>query len=137
MAPIKPWNCNNKCRSHCCSDIFIRLTPETKQRYLSFGCIFHNPKITIDWIWLAMHNGVEIKKHDNNPMAKIDKSLRQEIVANEHDGAEYLHIESRCKALLSDGKCKIYRARPWACKIAECVIDSPDPAIRFFARKFP
>ena len=135
----KSWSCNLQCQgnpkdgiSNCCSEIFIPVNPDQRIS-IENNNYFIAKSTLVDWEWLKLHDGLTIEKLSNGDR-KISVNKSYTFKFNLFMGKDMLYIEDRCKMLLKDGRCKIYRARPQACRKAECPVYSNKLSIRFYAQ---
>lgn len=69
-------------------------------------------------------------------MISIKDKAYYEIIFNPFKNIDEIHILDKCKMLLPNNKCKIYRARPDICAKAECILFSKalNENLRFYAK---
>ena len=126
------WNCNNKCKNNCCSEIFLPLTPSQK---ITFDL---NKWWTVrpdqyDLKWLKFHDkGIFIDKLDDGRRKITLLTDDYKMLLHPMTGIQYLWIKTRCKMLLQNNKCKVYRNRPITCRRADCMLYSPNKKERWF-----
>lgn len=123
----REYSCFNKCKSNCCSDVFLPLTNAMKEEYEATGMMTAKKDYT-DWRWLELHDGISILRPDKRyRLIGIMKGLESEIILCPANNIHYLHVKTKCRSLQDDGKCGIYRARPYICRVAKCPAFDKDP----------
>lgn len=128
----KSWECNNQCKSNCCSELFLPLDSEQHTSVLMNGHFIAHPNYT-DWEWLGYHDSVKIEKTRVHGRRKI-LVLRPFVVKYNNTINKYmLYIEDKCVKLMPDGRCRIYKKRPEICKKGECVVFSIKKKIQWYA----
>lgn len=128
----KPWQCNNQCKSSCCNAMWLRVTPEERASINKRG-YFIVKSDYCDWRWMQFHNQVKVEKLDGGLRKIIIMKPIDKIVYNPYVKSDFIYIEGKCDKLMENGRCKIYRNRPIACKLAECPVFSENSSKQWFA----
>ena len=130
----KDWSCKNQCMSNCCSEIFFPLNPEQRVCYDQNG-YWIAPHDYTDWDWVKMHNAVQVTKlTDGQRRISVSDDVDKKIIYNSLLSMDMLRVEDKCRNLLKDGRCKVYRARPQICKKADCPVFTVDPKVIWYAK---
>jgi len=136
-APVKTkgkeWRCLCLCKSNCCSDFFLKVNQEQEQSVLK-DRFFIVENDYGDFTLIGYREGLSLEKIDKRTqIIRIDDGVKFEIKQNPHNQVNYIYIKEKCDKLLSNGRCKIYRARASICRSIECPIQSNKPHIKWFA----
>lgn len=126
----KTWNCNNQCGADCCSDLFLYLSPSQRVE-LENERNYTVPSNYTDFKWLKLHKGVKIEKMLGGNR-KITPLKKYKIIFHPHLGTDMLYMVDKCSKLLPNGRCKIYRSRPEACRNADCILFTKNKIIRWY-----
>ena len=130
----KNWNCNNICGVNCCSEIFLHLTPEQRVSFDTEG-FFIAPSEYSDWRWVGFHKNVFLEKlKDGSRKVSLSPDVEYEIIFNDTISMDVIKVKDKCSKLMSNGKCKVYRARPDICSRAECPVFSTNPRAIWYAK---
>jgi Fe-S-cluster containining protein len=131
----KDWECMNQCKSNCCSEIFLPLSPAQKTSFEKEGFWIADNNFT-DYDWLNYHKALVIEKKDKGfRKISLQKDVSFEFIYNPYTNFEEIHILDKCSKLLPDGRCKVYRARPVICKKSLCIVFDIRKAITHYGEK--
>jgi hypothetical protein len=120
----KVWQCNNTCGKDCCSELFLPMDKLSKASFDAHGSWIVSPNYA-DFEWLSYHKSLTIEKlPSGNRKITFSKNVPYKYVYNPYRKMDEIHIIDKCDKLLNDGKCKIFRARPQICKVADCPVFS-------------
>ena len=128
----KSWNCNNQCKSDCCSEIFLPITVDQRTSFEKTRS-FEVDNNYADFTWLSYHKAYTIEKLDSGKRKlTLKEGLSWKIIFNPFRNCDEIYVGDKCSKLLPDGKCKIYRARPQICQKAQCPVFSTIAKIQFY-----
>jgi len=116
----KVWTCGNQCKSNCCSEVFLAITPEQRVMLENHGHFIADSNMT-DWRWLGFHKRFSIEKLEGGKR-KISIHKPYSFKFNPYLSKEMLNIENKCEQLMPDNRCRVYRNRPQICKVSECPV---------------
>ena len=125
----KQWTCNNQCKDNCCDTIYLDVSDIQIRDLREQGHFLVKNDYT-DFTWLEYHKGFEVMKHGKGKLIKVD--IDYKIKHHPVTGQFYLFANSRCKQLMSNNRCKVYRTRPMACKYGRCIWDNGNPILHWF-----
>jgi len=132
LGGAKEWRCNNQCQSNCCSAVWLKVTPEQRASINKKG-YFTVKSDYGDWRWMEFHKQVKVEKLDGGYRKIIIVKPIEKILYNPFVKSDFIYIQGKCNKLMKDGKCKIYRNRPLACKVSECPVFSDNSRKQWFA----
>lgn len=129
----KSWSCNNDCGFNCCSDLFLPVSPEQRLSLEKVGHFIVDSNYA-DFKWLGYHKAIKIEKISQG-WRKLTPLKKYEFKLNQHLGKDMVFIEDKCKMLLQNNRCKIYRSRPQICRVADCPAFSKNQSIRWYGKQ--
>lgn len=130
----KQFTCNNKCGKDCCSELFLPLTVATKDEFEKTGVLTERKEYT-DMRWLRLHSGIKVRDITTSHVSiQLEDGVPHEILFCPVNNNHYLHIESKCRMLMKNGRCRIYRKRPKICMVAKCPAFDPDAVLQWLGQ---
>lgn len=133
---LREWRCNNQCKHSCCNALWLKVTPEQRASINKRGYFIVDKDYIPDkgdWRWVEFHKQVKVEKQDGGMKKIIILKPIDKILYNPFQKCDFIYIEGKCNKLMKDGRCKIYRNRPNACKVAECPVFSENSERQWFA----
>jgi Fe-S-cluster containining protein len=131
----KDWTCNRQCKSDCCSEIYLPLNPEQKKSFEADGSWVVDNNYS-DFGWMEYHKCLKIEKlkGGDRKITFLGGNVQHKIVFNPFKNTDEIYILDKCTKLLTDGRCKVYRARPEICKKALCPVFDIRASLQFYAQ---
>jgi len=136
----KEWSCNNQCKSNCCSEIFLELSPEQREQF-ERDETFIQEKDEVEKLegldfyrWLRFHEQFAVQNMLDGRKKIIFKGKIFDIKYNPFLSKDLLYVDDPCQKLNDDYFCTVYGNRPKMCKLAKCPVFDASVRIRWFAK---
>lgn len=128
----RTWSCCNQCKSDCCSEVFLNLTDSQKEQWEKKKAIFMTKRKDV-YRYLSFHKGIELLPVNKMTyILKVKRGIKRELKKNPFNDQWYLCIDDPCSKLMTNKRCKIYRARPQICMVGKCPVFETDKKITWF-----